>query len=175
MRLIISVLFMSLLAAAEAVAETRIHCEGQEENLATYLEINRVLFNERDTTRVEEFYGSEIISHNDDAGGSGARTVTPDFMRKIWESSKKNDPGRVLEDELILCTADFVVVRTTMKGNNGGPVLSHPPTGKDYEITATDIYRFEDGKVVERWGNADLITLYRQLGFRMEPVSERAD
>ncbi len=160
---------------SQTYAAPQIHCDGQEEdNLATYLEINRVLFNERDTTRVEDFYGAEIISHNDDAGGAGAQTVTPELMKQMWEESKKNDPTRVLEDELILCAGDFVVARTTMSGKNDGPVLGHAPTGKPYSITATDIYRFEDGKVVERWGNADLVTLFRQLGFQLEMVSDES-
>jgi predicted ester cyclase len=61
-----------------------------------------------------------------------------------------------------------------MSGKNDGPVLGHAPTGKPYSITATDIYRFEDGKVVERWGNADLVTLFRQLGFQLEMVSDES-
>ena len=168
MRLFLFVLIASLFGASfQALAEPRIHCDGHEDNLATYQEIHRILFMERDTTRVTDFYADEVISHNEDTGGAGARSVTPELLEQMWENSKKVDPDRVLEDELILCVDDFVVVRTTMRGNNGGPVLGEPPTGKDYAITATDIYRFEDGKVVERWGNADLITLYRQLGFRM--------
>ena len=41
------------------------------------------------------------------------------------------------------------------------------PTGEPYQYTATDIYRFENRKVVERWGNNDLASAYRQLGFKI--------
>jgi hypothetical protein len=186
MRLFFSFFVILLVGVgSQAYAAPQIHCDGQENNLAIYLEINRVLFNERDTTRVEEFYADEFISHELDGGvvgGPGAQTVlpelptvvTPEFMKQMWEESKKNDPTRVLEDELILCVGDFVVVRTTMSGKNNGPLLGHAPTGKPYSIKATDILRFEDGKVVERWGNADLWVLFKQLGFQLEMVSDES-
>ena len=79
----------------------QIYCDGQTENLNTYLEIHKVLFSDRDVTRVEEFYADQVISHNNDAGGPGS-IVRPEDMRKMWESSLKNNPERILEDELIL-------------------------------------------------------------------------
>ena len=85
----------------------------------------------------------------------------------MWEASKKNNPERVLEDELILCVDDFVVVRTIIKSSFSTPLAGYPPTGEPYVITGIDIYRFADGKVVERWGNADVAYIYRQLGFKM--------
>lgn len=164
-----SIILASLLAtalAAPAAAQVRIHCDGQTENLNTYLEIHKVLFSDRDTTRVEEYYADKIISHNNDAGGPGS-LVSSDSMAKMWEESKKNNPERVLEDELILCVDDFVVVRTTIKSSFNTPMAGYPPTGEPYSATAIDIYRFEDGKVVERWGNADVAFIFRQLGFKM--------
>ena len=166
MRLSFFALIGTVLLSNPASAQLRIHCDGQSENLNTYLEIHKVLFTDRDTTRVEEFYAAEVTSHNNDAGGPGS-VVTPDEMRAMWDASLKNNPKRVLEDELILCVDDFVVVRTTVKSANNTPILGYPPTGQPYEITATDTYRFENGKVVERWGNADLAFMYRQLGFKM--------
>ena len=163
----------TFLLVSQASAEPEIHCTGNEANRDTYLQIHQALFMERDTTRVREFYADEIISHNNDGGGSGVFTVIPDQMATFWKESKKNDPSRVLDDELILCIDDFVVVRTTVTGINEGPILGHPATGKPYSATAIDIYRFQDGKVVERWGNADVISRYRQLGFKVVPESEQ--
>ena len=173
MRLIVSVfLAFAFSAVGAAYAEPQIHCDGNDDNLATYLGMHSVLFSERDTTRIEEYYAPEVITHNFDSGGSGARTVDTAYLKEMWENSKKNDPRRVMEDELILCVADFVIVRTTMSGFNDGPILGQPPTGKPYSFTATDIYRFEEGRVVERWGNADLISMLRQLGFRMQMMPD---
>lgn len=149
-----------------ASAQVRIHCDGQTENLNTYLKIHKILFTDRNTDRVEEFYADRVLSHNNDSGGPGSYVV-PEDMRKMWDQSRENNPNRVLDDELILCVDDFVVVRTTIKSAFNTPMAGFEPTGQPYEATATDIYRFQDGKVVERWGNADLAHIFRQLGFKM--------
>ena len=165
MRTSIVLYIFIVFATFPSFAEVRIHCEGSEENLNTYLQIHEILFTQRDTSRVEEFYSDKIISHNKDSGGPGS-IVTPDQMRMMWDASKKYDPERILADELILCIEDFVVVRTTINGTDNAPLVpGYPPTGKKYQATATDIYRFENSKVVERWGNADLAFIYVQLGF----------
>jgi predicted ester cyclase len=167
----IAVFALFSLLAAPASAQVQIYCDGQTETLNTYLQIHKVLFMDRDTTRVEEFYADEIISHNNDAGGPGS-VVRPDDMRKMWEESLKNNPERVLEDDLILCVDDFVVVRTIVKSSFNTPLAGYEPTGEPYEISAIDIYRFDGGKVVERWGNADVAYIFRQLGFKMVKEDE---
>ncbi|MBT6962023.1 MAG: hypothetical protein HOA00_12835, partial [Rhodospirillaceae bacterium] len=43
-----------------------------------------------------------------------------------------------------------------------------PPNGRRYETSATDTYRFKDGKVIERWGNNDSIAMIRQLGLKVD-------
>jgi len=160
-----AVLYIGL--SFQTTAEVRIHCIGEEENLATYLEMHRILFNERNGSRAGEFYADRVLSHNQDSGGALDMIVSPADMEKMWIQSKKDSPERVLEDELILCVEDFVVVRTTLKGIRQGTIMGKSVSGIPFNTTATDIYRFDKGKVVERWGNADLITLFDQLGFKM--------
>ncbi|NKB44266.1 MAG: hypothetical protein GKS03_08315 [Alphaproteobacteria bacterium] len=43
-----------------------------------------------------------------------------------------------------------------------------PPNGRRYETSATDTYRFKNGKVIERWGNNDSIAMIRQLGLKVD-------
>lgn len=149
--------------AAPAVAiETQ--CKGNEKNLETYLKMYDVLFMKRDESRVLEFYAPEFVSHNSDAGGGGAETRTAESMKPMWIDSKKNQPDRVMINEIILCAGNLVVARVTMKGTQTGPLFGMTATGKTYSTTATDIYRFKDGKVVERWGNSDGIGMLSQLG-----------
>ena len=157
-----------LLSPYALAQETSIHCEGEEQNLATYLRMHQVLFMERDSSRVGEFYAPEIISHNQDEGGSSQQLVSNADMAEMWENSKRMSPDRVLINNLILCVDDFVIARVTMKGRRLGPLpdltAEEQETGRYYEASAIDIYRFENGRVVERWGNNDGVTIMRQLG-----------
>ena len=156
--------------AAPAVAmETQ--CKGNEKNLETYLKMYDVLFMKRDESRVLEFYAPEFVSHNSDARAGGAETRTAESMKPMWIDSKKNQPDRVMINELILCAGNLVVARVTMKGTQTGPLFGMTATGKTYSTTATDIYRFKDGKVVERWGNNDGIGMLSQLGLLL-PFAE---
>ena len=146
-----------------------IACAGNAKNLQIYLQIHKVLFTERDATRVEEFYAPEVLSHNQDTGGNVATKVKASQMGAMWAASKKSNPDRVLADDLIICAGDYVIVRTMVHNSDATGLDGNPATGKPYAISATDIYRFENGKVVERWGNADLVSMYRQIGYTMTP------
>ena len=59
MGLPVGLITLSFLLSGPTHAQLRIHCDGQTENLNTCLEIHKVLFTDRDTTRVEEFYADE--------------------------------------------------------------------------------------------------------------------
>ncbi len=151
-----------------------INCPGSQKNLQTYLKIHDILFMHRDASRVAEFYGPEIISHNMDSGGGSVRKVAPEQMGAMWAASKRNNPERRLVDDLILCSGDYVIVRTSVHAQDNVGVAGNPPTHKPYVISGIDIYRFEKGKVVERWGNADLMSMVQQLGFVVVPKAAEA-
>lgn len=158
--------------AAAAPAGPTIACNSDDPNLKTYLQMHDVLFMQRDGSRAAEFYAPQLISHNLDSGGGSAMIVKPSDLARMWAASKKNDPERKLVDNLIVCHDGYVVVRTTVHGTDNVGFEGHPPTGKRYSISATDIYRFENGKVVERWGNSDLVSMYRQLGYTLTPPAK---
>ena len=154
--------FLSIMVIAMVgpVVSAEIVCDGSEENLKTYLNMTRILFNERDHERAREFYAETFISHNVDGGGLGTEVRTPDHMKRIWIHSKENSPNRQLINDLIVCKGDLVIARVTLKGTRvKGNMEGNPPNGRRYETSATDIYRLKDGKVVERWGNNDSIAI----------------
>jgi predicted SnoaL-like aldol condensation-catalyzing enzyme len=155
---------LALAALAQAPAP-QTHCAGHEANLKTYLDISRILFNELQAERASEFYADEFINHNSDAGGSDTSIGRPATMAAMWAATRRNDPGRELINNLIICKDDLVVAQVTLRGSRAGETLVDKPEGRRrYSTTAIDMYRFKDGKVVERWGNSDLITVIRQLG-----------
>ncbi len=144
---------------------TEIACEGHEELLNHYLGMHDVLFMQRDTTRIGEFYAPEFLSHNQDEGGGSVTKIDHEQMKDMWERSKENDPGRLLINDLIICTDQFVVARVTLKGSSVvKPRDGSEPERRPYTASAIDIYRIKDGKVVERWGNSDMVSILRQLG-----------
>ena len=155
-------------------SKPRINCPGAQKNLRTYLKIHDILFTQRDASRVGEFYAPEIISHNQDSGGDSIRKVTPEQMGAIWSASKHNNPERRLVDELIICSGAYITVRTHVHSTDNTGIAGNAPTHRPYVISAIDIYRFENGKVVERWGDADLMGMIMQLGLKVVPAAPAA-
>ena len=151
-----------------------IACQANDRNLQTYQQIHKILFMDRDASRVGEFYAPEVISHNQDSGGSTTFKVKSAQMGAMWTASKRNNPERVLADDLIVCANDYVIVRTMIHSSDRIGIDGNPPTGKPYVISGIDIYRFENGKVVERWGNADLVSMYQQIGYSLTPPTVKA-
>ncbi len=65
--------------------------------------------------------------------------------------------------DLEIADGERVVHRITMRGTHQGDFMGIPATGKPVAWTETHILRFENGKVVEHWGNADQSGLMMQL------------
>lgn len=168
--IVAALLAAPILAAAvsPARAETVAVCPGQEALLKRFEDMHRVLFEERDGSRVAEFYNDPVLNHNLDAGGAETAPVPLKNMTAMWTESKKSTPNRTLTNDLIICQGDYVVARSTMKGTPQGKFFGQDTGGKSFSITAIDIYRFDkNGKVAERWGNSDSVALMRQLGINL--------
>lgn len=161
------ILFAAMIIGAPLHA-AEIHCDGHEDNLKTYLAMFDVLFVQRDGRRAGEFYAAEFISHNADAGGSDTTIASPNHMAAMFEASKAASPDRTLINDMIICKDDIVSTRMTVTGTQTGPMMGNPPTGRRFKFTAMDIFRFKNGKVVERWGNSDTVILIRQLGLKVD-------
>jgi steroid delta-isomerase-like uncharacterized protein len=66
-------------------------------------------------------------------------------------------------DELV-AEGDKVVWRITASGTHNGPFQGAPATGKSVNFGAQYTFRFEDGKIVERWSTLDRLSLLMQIG-----------
>jgi steroid delta-isomerase-like uncharacterized protein len=59
---------------------------------------------------------------------------------------------------------DKVAARFTARGIHKGDFMGLPPTGKPITMTGIEIFRIENGKIAELWGEANLLGLMGQLG-----------
>jgi len=80
---------------------------------------------------------------------SGLRTAFPDMSVT---------PETIVQDEETIAFAYILI------GTHSGPLGKIPPTGKKVKIRGMQISRFKDGKMVERWGSSDELTLLKQIG-----------
>ncbi len=72
------------------------------------------------------------------------------------------DLNVTIED--MVAEGDKVAARFTARGIHKGAFMGLHPTGKPITMTGIEIFRVEDGKIAEIWGEANLIGLMQQLG-----------
>ena len=66
------------------------------------------------------------------------------------------------------------MTRWTATGTHDGDALGVPASGKTTTVTGIGIDRFEDGKIVEVWGNWDTLGMLQQIGAIPEPQAAQA-
>ncbi len=80
---------------------------------------------------------------------TGLRTAFPDLKLTIDDMSAEGDR---------------VSVRMTVTGTHQGAFSGIAPTGKKVTISAYEVVRIANGKIVEHWGGPDTYDLLTQLG-----------
>lgn len=117
-------------------------------------------FNAGDLEAYLELYHPDVRVHGytpEPLDLAGARA----FYGAMWEAF----PGSTLESLDVIEAGDRIVVRFVQRGPHRGAFQGVPPTGADIALPGITILRFgEDGRVIERWSQADLLGLLVQIG-----------
>ena len=64
----------------------------------------------------------------------------------------------------LFAEGDTVVIRNTWHGTQTGDFYGVPASGKRVEISSIGIDRVVDGKVVEGWGELNMLGAMQQMG-----------
>jgi steroid delta-isomerase-like uncharacterized protein len=110
---------------------------------------------------IEELCAPDYIDHAPPlpgmpAGNAGVREANQ-RLRAAFP-----DTVHFVEDQI--AEGDKVVTRLRARGTFAGEILGIPPNGNVVEITGIMVHRLKDGKLVEHWANADLLSFMQQLG-----------
>ena len=64
----------------------------------------------------------------------------------------------------LIAEGEKIAARFTMRGTHDGTFFNVPPTGITIDIQAINFYLFENGKIIEEYGQPDLLSLLVQIG-----------
>ena len=79
-------------------------------------------------------------------------------------------PDLHLEVQFTVADDDRIVLYISTTGTHRGSLMGMPPTGKQFKVNGTDIFRFNDeGKVAAHWGVFDTFGMLAQLGLVPPP------
>jgi predicted ester cyclase len=82
------------------------------------------------------------------------------FYAALWAGF----PDLTIDIEELVAEGDKVVWRIKAAGTHTGPFQGLPATGKSVTFGAHYSFRFENGKIIERWSTLDRLGLLVQIG-----------
>jgi steroid delta-isomerase-like uncharacterized protein len=132
-----------------------------EENKALANRLYTELINRADLSIADELVAEDFVDHNPPGpdmapGREGLKQVFTEFNSAF--------PNMTLTVEDQVAEGDKVVSRLRFSGTQQGEFNGMPESGKSVSIGIIDIFRIEEGKIVERWGESDTLGMLVQLG-----------
>jgi steroid delta-isomerase-like uncharacterized protein len=109
---------------------------------------------------VDEMIAADAVDHQAPPGTAQGAEGLKQFL-SMFRSAFPDLQATV---DQVIAEGDTIAARFTMSGTHQGEFFGIPPTGKRMEITGIDVVRFENGKIVEHWGNQDDLGMMQQLG-----------
>jgi len=145
-----------------------------EQNKALAKRVIEEVLNERKLEVIDELYAANCVIN--DPSVPGGKTTGPKGYRQFIEIYLTAFPDLHFTINDQISDGDKVVTRWTGTGTHKGALMGIAPTGKPATVTGITISRFQGGKVVEGWGNADNLGLLQQLGVvpTMAPAGAKA-
>ena len=96
--------------------------------------------------------------------GVGAPPLNREGQKQRILGFRRAFPDLRLEVQDLLAEGEKVSFRLLLRGTQQGEFMRVAPTGKPMQVGAVDIARFENGKIVEQWGQTDMLGLMQQIG-----------
>ncbi len=120
---------------------------------------------------VEEFWNEGNMSAADELMAIDAAIHMPtgevvnlDGLKSFAGTFRGSFPDWHSTFEELIAEGERVAERWTGRGTHRGELQGIPPTGKRVEAPGSVFYRIVDGKIVELWGQLDMMSLMQQLG-----------
>ena len=130
-----------------------------EQNKAIVLRFFEEAFNQGNLTIIDELIASHIVYHAPDGDIRGHDGV---HQLVTWLRTTFHDFHVSPED--VVAEGDRDVMRFIDSGVPQGEGLGIPPTGKPVSWTGIDIFRLNEGKIIEGWGISDGLHLMQRAG-----------
>lgn len=135
---------------------------SEEENKRIVRRAIEEVFNGARPAAVHDLYGPDFVNHTPPSMGPEVRGV--DRIRPFAAAWRTAFPDLWFTVDAEWADADTVVTRWTARGTHRHAWRGIPPTGKRVVVTALEVSRLADGKIVEQWLAWDTLGLLQQLG-----------
>ena len=118
------------------------------------------LFTNGDLGAVDRCLAPDFVNHDPFPGFAADR----EGLRQTAQLFRQGFPDWHSQLEALIAEDDLVTERFTARGTHRGELLGVSPTGHEVTLAGINIFRVQDGKLVERWGRTDDLGFLQQLG-----------
>lgn len=132
---------------------------GQQDNIAATKRLGEAI-NSGDLEALREVMAPNVVDH-DPAPGQGPG---PDGFIGFFTTFRTAFPDLAVAVEHMVADESNVAIAYTVTGTHDGDFMGVAPTGRKVTARGMQIARFENGKIVERWGSSDELGILKQLG-----------
>ena len=131
---------------------------AKEQNIAAQERLGE-LINSGQIDQLDEVFHPDVVDH-DPAPNQGPG---PDGFKTFFRTLTTAFPDAKVEPATIVADDEHVCLAYTLTGTHQGEFEGVSPTGRRIEVRGVQIGRFQDGKIIERWGSTDELGILQQL------------
>lgn len=115
---------------------------------------------------IDEMFAENVIDHT-----ALGETQGREAIKDLFEDLSAAFPTHETTIEEIIAEGDTVAFRGPSTLTHEGEFMGVEPTGREVQIDGMTFLRIQDGKIVERWVQFDMLGMMQQLGV-IEPPGE---
>ena len=134
---------------------------SEQHNKQIVDEFIQALFTRGELDAVDRYLSPDFVNHDPTFPD---QPPDRESMRGASEVIRAAFPDWHSDVEDLIAVGDKVVERFTASGTHEGELMGVSPTGRTITLPGINIFRLQDGKIVERWGMLDMLGFTRQLG-----------
>jgi steroid delta-isomerase-like uncharacterized protein len=122
---------------------------------------------------LDAFVADDVVNHSP----ASSDELTPEAehgieaFRRHAESIVAAFPDIRFDIQDVIAEDDRVMVRFVLTGTHSGEMGGVEPTGEEITMSGIVVYRFEDGKIVERWDETNVAGFLQQVGLLELPAA----
>lgn len=132
---------------------------SKEQNIQAQKSFGEAI-NTNELQRFKELMSPDVIDHNPaPTQGPGPQGFI-DFFTEFIAAF----PDLAVDVEHLVADENNVSFAYTVTGTHRGDFMGVPPTGRRIRATGLQISRFENARIVERWGSSDQLGILQQIG-----------
>jgi len=130
-----------------------------EDNKAVVRRYWQELWNDKRGEIIDKIAQDPVVFHF-----PSGQAHKPRSLHQWFETALTAFPDVHFTTDIEIAEGDKVAVRWSYLATNTGMFLGRPATGKQVTDTGIDIFRIENGRIVEMWMAQDSLGLMQQLG-----------